>query len=106
MHATPKGMKTPRWDQYRAGHEGEHPPLPDTGAASYLTTLWQEVGRVSDGANGAVALLWSEIDAFARSSGGLEQWEQKTLRAMSAAYIEQLRKSDDPFVRRPWDGLT
>ena len=50
-------------------------------------------------------LRWSEIDAYGRSTGVLtEPWEMQAVRDMSVAYLDGLKRGENPLGKPPWEG--
>lgn len=63
-----------------------------------------EMGRVCQSGMGLAPLTFAEIDAFSRAVYPLDPREAVTIRHMSSAYLDALRKGVNPFFIPPWDG--
>lgn len=80
-------------------------PLPPIEAGRYLVEAFRDLGRFSSTGFGPAVLTWAEIDAFARQTNAItDPWEARSLREMSAAFIEGLEIGKNPLGRAPWEG--
>ncbi|MEX0304095.1 MAG: hypothetical protein AB3N24_16875 [Leisingera sp.] len=79
--------------------------LPDIRGVEYLLDMMAPEGLGwcrFDQMGGAEPVTWSEIGSFSREAGlGLEPWEAKQLRAMSAAYVHGLARGGEPLKVSP-----
>lgn len=101
LHATPEGSNQSRAE--RLLDADKRLPLPTVIGGIYLQEALLECGP-ADIAMGEAPLQFSEIEAYARASGGLLPKEVRTVRAMSKAYLVAKQNGKDPFFIPPWDG--
>lgn len=84
--------------------KGRDPKLPQA-PLPYLVGYLFEVGPASAGGFGMVPLTHQEILAWQENmQRRLQPWEVDMLRRMSAEYVAELRRAEDPAAPAPWDG--
>jgi hypothetical protein len=77
------------------------PPVP----LPHLVQWWTEIGVVGSNGMSATVLPWSEIAAWqVNTSVKLSPWESRIIRALSQAYVQQSRISEDETCPPPWRG--
>lgn len=84
-------------------HDADYAPeMPSAGAASYLLEhLWDAGPSMLLGA-GAAPLSQQELQAWQANVGvDLNPWEVRTLRALSASYLDQLLEARQPDCPSP-----
>jgi hypothetical protein len=93
---TPDGQ-----EENRSSLFGEH--LPELPPTERLAEIWLEMGRSSDGINGATPFSWAELQAFAAMSGrDLHPCEASCLVDMSRAYCIELAERS-PLRKAPME---
>lgn len=91
-----KPLSRIEWIQQRGG-KATLPPLKEE---AYLADIWKELGMIGPDRS---RLESTEIESWARQSGWtLNPWEFDAIRAMSAAYIAEIRNSADPHNPAPF----
>ena len=69
--------------------------LPELPCGELLQDTWQEIGLAGFGANGAVPLTWSEVQAFAAlTNADLRPYEARCLMEMSRAYCTEIANTN------------
>lgn len=77
--------------------------MPSLGHMEYLGRLFIEAGRVSSNGMGMSPLSFIELEAFARLES-LDLEDVRSLRAMSAAYVDGYTQGANALAVPPWDG--
>ena len=77
------------------------PPVP----LPHIIQWWIETGVTGSNGMSATVLSWAEIAAWqANTSIKLSSWEARLIRALSQAYVQQSRISEDEACPPPWRG--
>lgn len=79
--------------------EPQLPPISDP----YIVNRLVEIGLTGSTGMGAVPLSWGEIVAWQQATGlHLDPWEARIIRALSAAYIAEMRRAEAETCPPPW----
>ncbi|WP_288935058.1 hypothetical protein [uncultured Sphingomonas sp.] len=71
----------------------------------HIITRWIEIGVTGSNGMSTVPLSWSEITAWqANTLVRLSPWESRMIHALSRAYVQQSRISEDEACPTPWRG--
>lgn len=74
--------------------------------ADYLLGYFFEVGPVMAGGMGPAPITQQEIAAWQANTGvELRPWESRVIRQLSADYITELHKAEDPDRAAPWGAV-
>lgn len=77
--------------------------MPPVEAGNYLVDYLFEVGPVMSGGMGAMVVTHEELQAWQRNTGiDLQPWEARGLRRLSAEYLGESRRGEDPHCPPPW----
>jgi len=77
--------------------------MPEVRNAGHLIDYLFEVGPVSPGAMGAIAVPWAELSGWMQTTCTvLTSWEARVLRQLSLEYAHWSRKGEDPECPAPW----
>lgn len=96
----PKALPIKRADRLKAdGITLVLPPNP----APYLSDWLMELGPTAPGAMSHTAISWRDIAAWQELTGvQLLPWEAVLLRALSAAFANEMHRAEDPACPPPW----
>lgn len=76
--------------------------MPDVGDFDYLWQAFIEMGPVQNTAMGSQAWDWSNVEAFARVTGLVDEaWELRLLRRMSASFLAERNSGERIFAMTP-----
>ena len=77
------------------------PNMPEPGAIHLVAHLW-DAGPTMAGAMGAMPLTFTELAAWQAATGNdLAPWELRTLRRLSADYLNESKQAQDPQQPSP-----
>jgi hypothetical protein len=89
-----------RLDEMR--DSGILPAIPAT-SAPHIVEWLLEIGPGEAAGMGLAPLGWGQIDAWCSRTGiDLPPWQFRLLRRLSAAYVTESRRAEDPNAPPPW----
>ena len=96
LNCEPKGINKPRFETCDA-------QLPELFEHECLHELFDELGRISQGFNGAVSISWSDLLAWNQISGyGCTSWDLLAIKKMSQAYASMVGLSSKQDYIAPY----
>lgn len=113
LYATPRSSdpKRPnsesRYQKFRriadSGRDAPHLEMPEIEGGAYLIEYLAEIGEAKHGSTGIVPIEWIDIKAWQDVTGMvLNMWEAKTIKYLSAVYVNQYIEAGDPNCPPPW----
>jgi len=91
-----------RWAAHEAS-TGQAPEIPQIEAGAYLLDALRDLGFASIVGMGAlVSVSWAEIAGYMQATAGISDgWEARLVRRMSGAYIEWMKRGENPLCKPP-----